>query len=368
MLNILILFSQPWRVGGAETHVEALLQGLKGHNLFLTVNKGSDANKLTNLQAKFPNLKILTIQARGVNVFRWIKDIKMLCKLVREQQIQVISAQQRTAGIWAQAIRRNTQVPYTVTMHDPWHRAMFKPLYAKMFSTVFCVSKNLANTLKQDFRFSPEQLQIINNGIDFESFNPRDQKACREKLGIDLKSLILLHVSRLSRVKGAVTLEIIESMELVLKKRPEAKLLIIGEGPLRGEINEKIHIFNQKNGDVIQIYDFVEEIADWYNATDVLIGEGRVAMETLACLKPVVAVRNANTFIGAIREQNIAYACDVNFDGKDQSVNAVNLAAAIEAAFCVELEENEKIALYIKDRLSLQTMAKAYMDVFERII
>lgn len=26
-MNILILFTQPWKTGGAETHVEALLKG-----------------------------------------------------------------------------------------------------------------------------------------------------------------------------------------------------------------------------------------------------------------------------------------------------------------------------------------------------
>ena len=36
-MNILILFSQPWRVGGAETHVEALLKGLEEHKIFLAV-------------------------------------------------------------------------------------------------------------------------------------------------------------------------------------------------------------------------------------------------------------------------------------------------------------------------------------------
>ena len=39
-MNILILFSQPWRVGGAETHTEALIKGLVGHDVYLVVNHG----------------------------------------------------------------------------------------------------------------------------------------------------------------------------------------------------------------------------------------------------------------------------------------------------------------------------------------
>ncbi len=66
-MNILILFSQPWRVGGAETHVEALLKGLEGNHLFLAVNEGSHEEKLAQLKQKFPNLKIVIVQARGGN-------------------------------------------------------------------------------------------------------------------------------------------------------------------------------------------------------------------------------------------------------------------------------------------------------------
>ncbi len=367
-MNILILFSQPWRVGGAETHVEALMQGLTGHTLFLTVNEGSNKEKLMQLQKKFPNVEIIKIQARGANVFRWIRDLKMLCAFVKQKHIQVISAQQRTAGIWAYIIRHYTRVPYTVTMHDPWHRAMFKSVYAKIFSQVFCVSRNLSDILQKDFGFVPAQIQLINNGIDFKNFKPKDKQLCRQKLGLDLTAPLVLHVSRLSRVKGAVTLKIIDSLPNVLQKRPETKLILIGEGPLRATINEKILAFNQQYGNKIQIYDFVSSLTDWYNAVDILIGEGRVAMETLACLKPIVAIRNADTFIGAVNGDNIAYACDVNFDGKDQSVNADNMASAMELAFQLEQEESQKIADYIKERLSLDTMAQAYMDVFKRII
>jgi len=366
-LNILILFSQPWRVGGAETHVEALLKGLEEYNLFLAVNEGSNEEKLAQLKQKFPRITIVMIQARGANLLRWKRDMAMLCDLIKQEHIDVISAQQRTAGIWAHVIRYYMHVPYTVTMHDPWHRALFKSVYARMFAAVVVVSRNLADKLIEQFGFSQEQIVLINNGIDFHEFKPIQKEACRDKLGIAPEVNMILHVSRLSHVKGAVSLMVIESMKHVLKVRPDTKLVIIGEGPMRNGINEKIAAFNQRYGDTIRIYDFVTNITDWYNATDILVGEGRVAMETLACLKPIVAIRNGDTFIGAIDTKNIAYACDVNFDGEDQTVTAENMAGEIEKAFQLEVSEIRKIAKYIKKRLSLENMAEAYLAVFKRV-
>ena len=143
--------------------------------------------------------------------------------------------------------------------------------------------------------------------------------------------------------------------------------MIIAEGPMRNEINAKIATFNQRYGEKIKIYDFVTNISDWYNAADILVGEGRVAMEALACLKPIVAIRNVDTFIGAIDSSNIAYACDVNFDGKDQTVTAEHMAGEIDKAFQLETNETPKIAEYIKERLSLEKMATAYLAVWKQV-
>lgn len=366
-MKLLILFSQPWRVGGAETHVEALLKGLKTDRIFLAVNEGSDEIRLTELAERYPKVTIVKIQSRGINIFRWYTDIKKLMLLIRIENIEIVAAQQRTAGIWAYFLHRYTQVRYTVTMHDPWHRAKFKGIYPNLFPVIFAVSKNLASTLQRDFGFGPKQIRLLDNGIDFNEFVPISKLHAREVLGIDPKAKIILHVSRLSRIKGEVSLKIIEAMEGILQLESEAKLIIIGEGPLRNEAEKRAAVFNQKYNQHIDVRDFVQKIAMWYNAADILIGEGRIAIETLACRRPVVAIRNGEKFIGAIRSTNIAYACDVNFDSDDYPVNTENLIAAVSEAMTVSAEESEQISNYVKNRLSLKKMAGDYRKVFDEL-
>lgn len=366
-MNILILFSQPWRVGGAETHVEALIQGLKGHKVFLAVNEGSREDKLEKLSRDYPDLKIVKIQARGVNVWRWHHDIKRLAALILKERIGVISAQQRTAGIWSYFLNRKTGVKYTVTMHDPWHRAKFKPVYAKIFPAIFAVSGNLVRALRGDFGFQEDQVIPIHNGIDFKKFIPMPLDEAREKIGVSKQAGIILHVSRLSSVKGAVSLKLIESMDMILREKREAQLLIVGEGPLRPKIEKEISVFNNLHGEKIKIYDFVDNIMDWYNACDILVGEGRVAIEALACHKPIVAIRNAERFIGLITQENIAYACDVNFDGKDRPVSLENMKDAVMAAFAQEALETADAAGYVKERLSIEKMTETYLRVFHSL-
>lgn len=366
-MNILILFSQPWRVGGAETHVESLLKGFAGNKIFLAVNQGSHEEKLNSLRQRYPHVQVVVIQARGVNFWRWRCDLRRLARLIVTERIDVIAAQQRTAGIWAYLLWRKTGIPYTVTMHDPWHRAKFKTLYPKIFPVIFAVSANLAMALIEKFGFEQAQVRLINNGIDFQSFCPGSAAAARGRLNLLPEANIILHVSRLSNVKGAVSLKIIESMAEIVRENPRAQLWIIGEGPLRGRIAQAIAEFNRLHGEKIFLHDFVDTIMDWYHACDLLIGEGRVAMEALACHKPVVAIRNADQFIGAVLPDNIAYACDVNFDGTDLRVTPEALAAAVKSAAWLDDADLKRIADYIKLRLSDEKMAECYRQVFAEI-
>lgn len=364
-MNIMILFSQPWRTGGAETHVQAMIKGMQEHNVFLLINRGSEIEKIEMLKQYHKNLKIMFIQTRGMNILTWKKDLKKIVRLIKVEKISIISAQQRTAGIWAYYLYRRTGIPYTVTMHDSWHRACFKHIYAKIFPVVFVVSYNLRKLIEKDFGFSNKQIHLVHNGIDDSLFLPCEQAIARKKTGINNTEKIILHVSRLSKIKGAVSIALIHAMKYISKDK---KLIIIGEGPLRNRIEKEIKSIDWNYRNRIEIRDFVENIFDWYNAADVLVGEGRVAIEALACRRPVVAIRNGNTFIGTIHERNIAYASKVNFDGNDRKVSSENLASEIENAFRLSSEEMYRISSYVKKNMSLEKMACRYLDVFKQVI
>jgi glycosyltransferase involved in cell wall biosynthesis len=365
-MNILILFSQPWRVGGAETHVEALIAGLYSeHAITLAVNRGGDKEKLRLLRKEYPKISIIEIQTRGINFFSWVYSIWQILNIVKIKKIDVISAQQRTSGLWARAIQNITGVPFTVTMHDAWHRALRKKSYPRQFGTMIAVSHNLAQRLVEDFGFSPDSVKVIHNGIDFTKFVAYDQTITRQSLSLSLDTMTILHVSRLSSIKGAVALVLLDSVPQLLSKRPNCKVVIIGEGPLRSQVEAKAQSLNQMYGPIVRIENFTQDILTWYSAADLIVGEGRVAIEALACLKPVIAIRNENTFFGAVSALNISEAIDVNFDGRNFQVQPEKLIEEIEKAFKLSNSEKELILQQIRKRMSIKTMVQQYLQVFK---
>jgi len=89
-----------------------------------------------------------------------------------------------------------------------------------------------------------EQMVKIAPGIDVEHFSPQDSLALRRELGIDNKKVIV-SVGRLVHRKGQDHL--IESMPEILKKVPDAHLLMVGQGPYLEHLAKLVAIHKVEN-------------------------------------------------------------------------------------------------------------------------
>jgi glycosyltransferase involved in cell wall biosynthesis len=345
-----------------------MLAGLQPHTVYLAVNKGSNKERLNIIKEQYPKIKVVEIQARGLNIFRWLYDVYRLSCLIKAAHIDIISAQQRTSGIWAWLLQMVTKIPFVVTMHDSWHRALFKKSYSKIFHKIVVVGTHLEKVLLEQFGFRKQQIALVNNGIDINQFVPQDKLCARENLGIQANAKVVLHVSRLSSIKGAVALAIIGSLPIVLEKISNIKLIIIGEGPLRDELEKKAQEMNRKYGSIIEVRDFTNNIQAWYNAADMIIGEGRVAIESLACERPVVAIRNNNKFFGIVTQDNVAEAIRVNFDGNTYPVNETNLANEIIKSSSITIDECKQTAKFIRNHMGIDSMVAKYLEIFETVL
>lgn len=88
--------------------------------------------------------------------------------------------------------------------------------------------------------FRTERVITVNNGIIMERFDPSkyDREAVRKELLVGEDEFLIGHVGRLHPQKNHDL--ILEVFCEVLKKKPQAKLLLIGKGELKNEIRAKI--------------------------------------------------------------------------------------------------------------------------------
>jgi len=81
-----------------------------------------------------------------------------------------------------------------------------------------------------------EKITIIPNAVDVEKFLPKSKsKSLAKELGIENKN-VLGYISNISRREGHEIL--IKALPLVLKKYPNTMILIVGDGPEKGKLQE----------------------------------------------------------------------------------------------------------------------------------
>jgi len=135
------------------------------------------------------------------------------------------------------------------------------------------------------------KIQIIPNGVDLDRFK---SKACG-KVELEKSSPLIFSVGTLSRRKGFDVL--IKSMEKVLQKEPNVKLIIAGEGPLGTQLKMLAKKLSVK-GHVIftgRIRD--EKLHEYYGMADVIVLPTHaeffplIPLEAMAMAKPVISTK-----------------------------------------------------------------------------
>ena len=155
-------------------------------------------------------------------------------------------------------------------------------------NTYFACSK-----LAGDYLFKKKKYHLINNAIDAKRFkyDPKVRKQMRKELGISDDCFLIGNVGRLCRQKNQRFL--IDVFSLVCEK-VDSKLLIIGDGELKKELETHIKELNLE--DKVIMHAPVNNVEDYYQAMDMFVlpslyeGLGIVNIEAQACgLKTIVS-------------------------------------------------------------------------------
>jgi sugar transferase (PEP-CTERM/EpsH1 system associated) len=158
------------------------------------------------------------------------------------------------------------------------------------------VSKELAVYLEKEVHISRKKIVTIENGVDTKDFrclSDRTKTSMRRELDVGEDSQLIGTVCRLDSVKNLGYM--IRSIEKVLKGRNNTKLVVVGEGPERKNIegviqdldlNEKVVLVGQRN-DIERLM----PAFDVFVLTSKSEGTSMTILEAMACEVPVTVSR-----------------------------------------------------------------------------
>ncbi len=230
-----------------------------------------------------------------------------LIRLLRQHRPDIVQSHGARPNLYAALAGRWAQVPIIVsTIHNSLYdypissvrRSLYllgERLTFTLVDQMVCVAEALAQDLKERSGRDPRKVQVIQNGVDLEAFDPGtvDGSKVRRELGLEEDTPLIGIVGRMTPQKGH--LDLLTALVQIKAAIPTVKALIVGDGPLRAELVQyaRTHcldgccIFTGMREDIPTIMGALDVVA----LPSLSEGLPFILLEAMAMGKPVVATR-----------------------------------------------------------------------------
>ncbi len=167
---------------------------------------------------------------------------------------------------------------------------LFRPLVEYSLNNsdaVTCVSEYLYRATVREFNVV-KPIEVIHNFVDTSRFKRQENLELKQAFARNGER-ILIHISNFRPVKRVT--DVVLFFEQVLKELP-AKLILIGDGPDYGKVQEMVNGKNLNNdvyflGNQFSVVEFLS-IADLFVLTSEIESFGLAVCEAMSCEVPVV--------------------------------------------------------------------------------
>jgi glycosyltransferase involved in cell wall biosynthesis len=165
---------------------------------------------------------------------------------------------------------------------------------AKGADLVVTITNYSFEKIQMHYDIAPEKIRIVSNGVDTEKYCPVLNCAeLKQQFGLKETSPTALFVGNLIPRKGLTYL--IEAAQQVVKTYPDTQFIIVGDGPLKSHLIERLVAVKLLDNFVFMSGLSDDKLSAVYGCSDVFVlpsiqeGQGIVLLEALASGKPVVA-------------------------------------------------------------------------------
>lgn len=283
-------------VGGAERVVQRLATQLSKHGYNVLVaclfDPGAVADEI--ISAGVP---VVDLGMRGKGDMR---VIYRLFRLLRSEKIEILHSHMFHANLLAALVGRLANVPIIIgTRHNVDIGGMRRE-WVNRWALGFCdavvaVSKEVYEAQFQH-SLTDQFKVVIPNGVQVEAFTSADQsmvETLRQEWGIHPSVPVIGTVARFDEQKGHIYL--LDAMVILMEQMSTAKLLLIGDGPLRSQM-EGISEALSLSGSIIFTgirHDVPEILAllDLFVLPSLWEGLPIAILEAMAASRPIVATR-----------------------------------------------------------------------------
>jgi glycosyltransferase involved in cell wall biosynthesis len=228
----------------------------------------------------------------STDLHRWLP----LRGALRRERVDVIHAHMFGSNVWGTVIGRLARVPVIVAHEHTWsfegkplRRFFDREVIGRGADVFVAVSRDDRRKMIEIEGVNPEKVLHVPNGIAPPP--PPSGADVRSELGIPAGAPVVGTVSVL-RPQKALDVFIRASAQL-LREDPDLRVLLAGDGPLRGELTELVHSLGVQ--DRLLLLGYRSDAPDVLAALDVAVsssafeGSPLAVMEYMESARPIVA-------------------------------------------------------------------------------
>src|SRR3989338_4807561 len=354
-------------MGGAERQIYELAKGLDKDKFNITIASlecvgQAPRHLIEEIGCRFVDFRVKRIY--GLSGF--IQGVRFW-RFLRREKIHILQTYHFSSDIWGTFLAHWAGVRSIISNRRDmgfWrtqrHVAAYKWVNPWVHK-IIAVSGSIKRLVTSKEGVPEKKIEVIYNGIHLpENGGAHTKNLTRKDIGTKADDLVIMHVANLTPVKGHAHL--LKAMASLLPECPKIKLVLVGEGPLRGELTELVEqlnltdhvVFLGKREDVRQLL----KMADVCVLPSLSEGMSNAILEYMAAGKPVVA-----TNVGGNPElvQNGKTGILVDKDNGEQLAKAlIFLANAPHKRMEMGRNGYEKV----RKKFTMPAMVSAYTNLF----
>jgi L-malate glycosyltransferase len=233
-----------WQAGGTEQQVAKFISALHRPPFRVELYLLRPPADLKILEFPCP---VHVASSKGPVKGARIKTIMELVRLFRQRRPNIVQTFFRDGTYYGVTAAKLARVPtIIVSRRNSGHwKSLADRVAVKVINRMAdawqCNSRTVAESLKDQERVPDGRIDILPNAIDLEKFSPpsaEERALARERLCLAPAAPVFVSVANLTPVKDHMTL--VEAAAFVGRPRDEARFILVGEGPLRSRLEERV--------------------------------------------------------------------------------------------------------------------------------
>lgn len=261
---------------------------------------GPEGELLARARGEGYEVVVLDAMRRAIHPWRDLVSLWKLWRLFRRRAPDIVHTHSSKAGILGRIAARLAGVPVVIhTIHGlPFHE--YQPAVARMFyrflerrcaaltDRIICVGEAMKEKALAAKLGRPEDIDVVYSGIEIDQFSD-GPSTVRAMHAFAVDDVVIGTVSRLAPLKGHA--DLLEAVKPLQEKDPKVRLLLVGDGELRQDVERAAGARAVFAGMVTP-----DRIPEYLRAMDIVVhpslreGLPRAVVQALLCGRPVIAV------------------------------------------------------------------------------